>query len=153
MGCVLLPAIPGYEVDFADYGPQLTRGFRALKLWMSIKLFGMDAFREAVARGIELAERAEAIVRSHEAFEVVSPASLGCVTFRYAPPGWDSDRMNELNRRIVKRILDDDYAFVTSTQLGDRTVLRLCTINPRTSEEDLRETSRRLHDFGVQESV
>jgi glutamate/tyrosine decarboxylase-like PLP-dependent enzyme len=141
------------EVDFADYGLQLTRGFRALKLWMSIKLFGMDAFREAVARGIELAELAEEIVRSHEAFEVVSAASLGCVTFRYAPPGWDSDRMNELNRRIVKRNLDDDYAFVTSTQLGDRTVLRLCTINPRTSDEDLRETIRRLYDLGVQESV
>ena len=141
------------EVDFADYGLQLTRGFRALKLWMSIKLFGMDAFRKAVARGIELAEIAEALVRSHDEFEVVTAASLGCVTFRYKRRGWDSDQLNALNRRIVQRILDDDYAFVTSTQLGDRTVLRLCTINPRTSEEDLSETIRRLRDFGVEESV
>ena len=70
----------GSEVNFADRGLQLTRGFRALKLWMSIKVFGADAFRDAVEHGVALAEHAERMLARDPTWEVVTPARLGIVT-------------------------------------------------------------------------
>ena len=71
------------EVNLADYGIQLTRSFRALKLWLSIKTFGLAAFREAVARGFELAELAERELRAKAGWEILSPAQMGIVCFQF----------------------------------------------------------------------
>jgi glutamate/tyrosine decarboxylase-like PLP-dependent enzyme len=134
----------GEEVNFCDRGVQLTRNFRALKLWMSIKVFGAAAFREAITWGLRLAELAERHLRECDCFEVVTPAQLGVVSFRYAPPGITAERAEAVNQRLVGAMLKDGYAVLTSTVLRQRTVLRLCTINPRTTEEEIVETVRRL---------
>ncbi|HEX2094573.1 MAG TPA: aminotransferase class V-fold PLP-dependent enzyme [Longimicrobiaceae bacterium] len=136
------------EVNFGDYGIQLTRSFRALKLWMSLQVFGLRAFREAIGRGIRLAELAEGILREGPRWEVVTPAQLAVVTFRYVPPGATPEATDELNGRMVGEMLADGFALATSTVLRGRTVLRLCTINPRTTEPDIRETLRRLEAIG-----
>ena len=136
------------EVNFCDRGVQLTRNFRALKLWMSLKVFGLAAFREAIARGMRLAEVAEQRLREAGCFEVVTPAQLGVVTFRYAPPGLAADQIEAVNQGLVTATLADGYAVLTSTVLRERTVLRLCTINPRTTEEEIAETVRRLAALG-----
>ncbi|HSR31374.1 MAG TPA: aminotransferase class V-fold PLP-dependent enzyme, partial [Anaerolineae bacterium] len=65
------------EVNFSDYGIQLTRGFRALKLWMSLQVFGLSAFAAALNRGFELAELAESVVDQLPGWEVVTPAQMG----------------------------------------------------------------------------
>ncbi|MSP82671.1 MAG: decarboxylase [Alphaproteobacteria bacterium] len=137
------------EINFCDHGIQLTRGFRALKLWMTIKVFGLDALTAAVQRGIDLAETAGRLIAAHPRFEVVTPPSLGVVTFRYRPAAaLDEGEIDSLNRRIVAAMLDDGFALVTSTLIRGRTVLRLCTINPRTTEGDLAATLARLADLG-----
>jgi glutamate/tyrosine decarboxylase-like PLP-dependent enzyme len=122
------------EVNPCDYGIQLTRGFRALKVWMSVNYFGVEAFRAAVERGFELAEVAERKLRSMEGWEVVTPAQMGVVCFgrRGADAGF-YPRMHDL-------MLADGFALATSTVLKGRTVLRLCTINPRTTESDVERT-------------
>lgn len=125
------------EVHLCDYGIQLTRGFRALKVWLSLSTFGMNAFREAVARGFTLAEFAERELRSVRGCSIVSPAAMGIVCFRFG----ESDAEQS---RIVEGMLREGYAFLTSTRLRGQACLRLCTINPRTTEEDLRETIQRL---------
>ena len=137
----------GEEVNFRDWGVQLTRGFRAFKLWMTVQVFGMDAMREAVAWGVRLAEAAERELRASEAWEVVTPAQLGIVTFRFrgAPEG---PAMDDLQRRITAGLAADGYALLSTTELRGRTVLRLCTINPRTTEDEIRETIRRLERIG-----
>ncbi|HVF59379.1 MAG TPA: aminotransferase class I/II-fold pyridoxal phosphate-dependent enzyme [Thermoanaerobaculia bacterium] len=133
------------EVNFCDLGIELTRGFRALKLWLSLQVFGLAAFRRAVERGIELAERAEALLRAApERWRVVAPASLGVVCFRWAPPGLPEAALERANRGVSDGLLADGTAFASSTRLGGRTVLRLCTINPRTTEEDLAWTLERM---------
>ncbi|MBS7623634.1 aminotransferase class V-fold PLP-dependent enzyme, partial [Candidatus Bathyarchaeota archaeon] len=71
------------EINLCDYGIQLTRSFRALKLWMSMRIFGLRAFREAVSRGMALAKLAEDMLRRLPNWEIVTPAQLGIVTFRY----------------------------------------------------------------------
>ena len=74
--------VTGGEVNFRDRSLQLTRGGRALKLWLSVRVFGLAAFRDAVARGIALAEHAEALLAARPGWEVVTPAQLGIVCFR-----------------------------------------------------------------------
>lgn len=135
------------EINFCDYGTQLTRSFRALKLWMSLKCFGLDAFRRAVTKGFKLAEYTEHVIRENPLLEVVTPAQMGILTFRFISDLPD-ERLNELNRSIVDKIIIDGYAMVATTQLRDRVVLRMCTINPRTTEDDIRQTLQKITKFG-----
>jgi glutamate/tyrosine decarboxylase-like PLP-dependent enzyme len=122
------------EVNPCDYGIQLTRGFRALKVWMSMQYFGLDAFRAAIERGFVLAEIAEAKLRSMPRWEVATPAQMGIVSFRRR----DADE--SFYPKIHDAMLRDGYALATSTVLNGRTALRLCTINPRTTDADIEKT-------------
>jgi len=132
------------EVNFSEHGIQLTRSFRALKLWMTLKVFGRKSVAEAVSRGFERAEQAEQLLRKKAAWTVVTRAQMGVVTFRCEPTGMSDDAVDELNRRLASAIREDGTAFLTKTSLNDRPVLRLCPINPRTTSEALRETVDRL---------
>jgi aromatic-L-amino-acid/L-tryptophan decarboxylase len=126
------------EFNFTDHGLQLTRSFRALKLWMSIKVFGMAAFRAAIDRGFAQAEFVEARLRTMPGWEIVTPAHMGIVCFRYA----SADDAAHL--RLVQKVLQDGFALITSTVLRQRSVLRTCTINPRTTNEDIERSLERL---------
>jgi glutamate/tyrosine decarboxylase-like PLP-dependent enzyme len=130
------------ETNPADYGIQLSRGFRALKVWLSINTFGFAAFRDAVTRGFELAEFAEGELRRRRNCEILSPAEMAIVAFRF---GAD----DALQTRLVDQMLRDGFAFLTSTTLKGRTALRLCTINPRTTEQDIVQTIDRLEKFAL----
>ena len=123
------------EVNPCDYGIQLTRTFRALKLWMSIQYFGLEAFRTAMERGFELAEFAESKLRCMPGWEIVTPAQLGIVTFHH--PSADYKKLHDA-------MLQDGFALATSTVLKGRTVLRFCTINPRTTEDDIIRTIEQI---------
>ena len=127
------------EVHFGNRSLELTRRSRAVKLWLSFKTYGAGRMRAAVARGMALAEAAEAILRrSPQVWEIVTPAQLGIVTFALR----HGDAVTHAER--AKALSDSGYAVVTSTTLKGRSVLRLCTINPLTTEDDLEETIRRL---------
>lgn len=122
------------EVNPCDYGIQLTRGFRALKVWMSMQYFGLDAFRAAVERGFALAELAEGKLRRMPRWRVVTPAQMGIVSFERR------DASHGFYHRMHDAMLRDGFALATSTVLNGRTVLRLCTINPRTTDLDVEQT-------------
>jgi len=122
------------EVNPCDYGIQLTRGFRALKVWMSIQYFGLDAFRAAIDRGFVLAEIAERKLRDMANWELVTPAQMGIVCFRRR------EAQESFYPRLHEAMLRDGFALATSTVLNGRTTLRLCTINPRTTDDDIEQT-------------
>ena len=127
------------EVDFRSRSPEVSRRARALKLWMTFRTYGAERLREAVERGIALAEYAEAYLRDRPVdWEVVSPAQLGIVCFALRSP-----REGEHGRR-ARAIADHGYAAVSSTVLKGRGVLRLCTTNPLTTEDDIAGTIDRL---------
>lgn len=126
------------EVSFRDRGPQLSRGSRALKLWLSMHTFGLDAFRGAIDRCIDNAERAQRAIEASDTLEVVTPAQLGIVTF--APRGRDAGGLAE-------RVVAEGFAAPSSTVLRGRTVLRMCTINPRTTDEDVDRTVERIAEL------
>ncbi len=135
------------QTNPCDLGVQLTRGARALKLWMSIRTFGLDAFRAAIRRGLEMARLTEAELLSAGCWEIVTPANLGMVSFRYAPPGMDAREADAITDRLVAAAYADGYAMISSTRLRGRTALRMCPINPRTTEADIRTTVARLAEL------
>lgn len=137
------------EVHFSDLGVQLTRGFRALKLWMSLQVFGLAAFRSAVERTLDLAERAESRLRESGRWRVVAPARLGVVAFRWAPPGLTEREADEVTRDLAEASLLDGWAFVSSTMLRGRPALRLCTLNPRTTDEEILQVVERLERLAI----
>ena len=134
---VYLRDTEGGEVNFRDRSVQLTRGARALKLWLSVRIFGVAAFRDAVAHGIALAEHAESVLRARPGWEVVSPAQLAIVCFRR-----DGDDAEQT--RIAEAMVADGFAAPSTTELAGRVALRLCTINPRTTFEDVERTIERM---------
>lgn len=131
-------------LSYYDYGPELTRRFRALKLWMSLRMFGVDAFRDAVAHGIALAERAQALLAARPHWSVTTPAQLGIVTFRPHAAELPPADVDALTRDIAAKTLPDGFAMVLSTELDGRPVLRLCTTHPETSEADVAAVIDRL---------
>ena len=135
------------QINFYDYGVQLTRGFRALKLWMSLKVFGLESFRAAVETGLANAEHVQSLLEKDTCWEIMTPARLGIVTFRYVRKGAELEELNALNKRIATKLIYDGYAMVVPTYIGETLVLRLCPINPRTTREDLEGTIERLKGF------
>ncbi|MCZ6836132.1 MAG: pyridoxal-dependent decarboxylase [Planctomycetota bacterium] len=141
------------EINFRDYGVQLTRNFKALKLWMSLQVFGLDAFREAVDHGIQLARFTQHYLESEakrDRWEVVSQASLGIICFRYLPPGIEDEQaIDAFNLALIDAMYDSGYAMVSSTLIDDRPVLRFCAINPRTTEDDIRSTIEKFEEMAI----
>lgn len=139
----------GEEINLWDYSPELTRPFRALKLWMSLQVFGADAFAAALDRTFYLAEFAERQLRADSFWEVTTPSQMAVLTFRAVPGEWKTstsdsaeikNKLDALNRAVAARMQVESFALVLSTELRGQTVLRLCTINPRTTEEDITKT-------------
>ena len=106
------------EVNFCDLGIELTRGFRALKLWLTIQLVGLDNFRAAIAKGIAMAELAESRLRATARFEITSPAQLGIVSFRYLPENHPD--ANAFQLALSKAVIEDGFAFEISALLDNR---------------------------------
>ena len=139
----------GDGVNFCDRGPELTRRFRAFKLWMSIKAFGLTAFRRAIEIGLDNARFAENQLRAGGEWEILTPATLGVLTFRYRPNGLSESDLNRINLSVSQRCVAHGFAMVVTTELRGKTALRLCTINPRTSQQDIVETIQHLERTGA----
>ena len=130
------------EVNFADRGIELTRPARALKIWLSIQYFGLDAFRSAIDTSLDLALAAEQQIRDSESLELLTPAALGIVCFRRRVDGAGEHEHERANTLLVERIAEDGLAMVSSTRLVERYALRLCVLNHRTRAEDVERVLR-----------
>ena len=126
------------EVNFSDLGVQLTRSCRALKVWMSLRYFGLPAFRAAVDRCLDLALHAERRIAASSELELMSPASLGIVTFRRHPAGVDDEAsLERINAGLADRIERGGEVFVSTGRVRGRYVLRLCVLNHSTSQAEV----------------
>ena len=136
--------------NFSDRGLQLSRSVRALKVWMSVQTFGMEAFRQAVSKGMALATQAEEYVSESQLLEMLNPASLGIVCFRINPDDTsiDEEELTEINKTILARMFWEDKAFISSTLLHGKFSLRLCIVNHTTTWDDVRETLKAIERFG-----
>jgi aromatic-L-amino-acid decarboxylase len=128
------------EVNFADYGEQLSRYSRALKVWFSMQYYGTAAVRAAQDEAMTLAELAERIVRESPDMEVLTPAQFGIVCFRMHPKGMDDqDKLNAFNERVNEIVNRTGFVLMSSTRLRGALSLRLCIPGYRTREKDVRD--------------
>jgi glutamate/tyrosine decarboxylase-like PLP-dependent enzyme len=135
------------DVNFFERGVQLTRSFKALKLWLSMRAFGLAEFRRAMEVGFEMADHAERTLRAAGTWDIVTPSQLGVVTFRWRDAARTAAEIDAITRETVDLMREDGYALVMSTALQRRPVLRLCPINPATNAAEIDETIRRLGTF------
>ncbi|MEJ7812704.1 MAG: aminotransferase class I/II-fold pyridoxal phosphate-dependent enzyme [Gemmatimonadaceae bacterium] len=141
----------GEQVNFADYGEQLTRYSRALKVWLSVSYFGVVEIGRAIERGMELATYAEALVRAEPAMEILSPAQFGVVCFRVRPAGVDDPtRLDALNERVNAAVNAGGRYFISSTRLRGAFSLRICVLGFRTTEDDIEGVVRAVRDAGAE---
>ncbi len=141
------------EVNLYDHGVQLTRGFRALKFYMSIKTFGLASFREAVQIGCDTAKETETFLRQRPDWEIVSPATLGVLAFRYKPAesNLSGEEVDALNEHLSKEIVASGHAMLVTTVLKGMVVLRMCLINPRIEfDRDVRSTILALEEIAAE---
>ena len=126
------------EVNFSDLGLQLTRTCRSLKLWISVRYFGLGAFRAAVDRCLDLALHAQHAIEESPELELMSPASLGVVTFRRHPEGVDDEAVLErVNADLAERIERSGEVFLSTGRVRGRYVLRLCILNYSTTQVEV----------------
>jgi glutamate/tyrosine decarboxylase-like PLP-dependent enzyme len=134
------------ELNFCDQGIALTRRFRALKIWFSIKLLGVGWFRRLIEHCCALTDYAEALLEQTGCFEITSGRKLSIVCFRYVPraPGAGDG----LQEAIAEELLRSGRAFLSTTRLSGRTTLRLCFVNWRTTAADVEEVIATLQAIG-----
>jgi len=122
----------------SEFGFQQTRGFRALKVWMAMKEFGLDGYKAAIEENIALAAYLADRVRSSPDFELTAPPGLSVVCFRL--PGRsldDEEAIAALNRAVLERLQLGGEAFLSSTELRGRFTLRACIVNYRSTRRDI----------------
>ena len=141
------------EINFCDYGLQLTRSFRALKVWMAVKTYGAGRLRKVIDQCLDLTEYAAQLFAQSPRFEIVTSPSLGVFTFRYVPArlpaGVEREGyLNKLNDSLTARIIGSRRIMLSSTRLEGRHVLRFCVLNHRSRKEDIRAAREIILELG-----
>lgn len=138
-------------VDFCQISPELSRGFRGLRLWLPIKMHGIGVFRRQLEEKLELAAWAAEELRRIPAIEIVAEPQLSIVAFRLVRPGHTAEQLDVLNRAWLEGVNRRRRVFLTGTVLGARFALRLCILSFRTHRdrvemalEDLRAAAAEL---------
>jgi len=127
---------PEGEVSAADYSPELSRSYRGLRVWLPLKLFGVQAFRENLAEKLDLARWLDQRFREEPGFVCLAEPDLSVVPFRFRPRSGD---INEFNRRLLKNIVKSQRLFLSSTLLKGQFVLRACILSFRTHQAEVEE--------------
>ena len=125
------------EVWFNEYGIALSRGFRALRVWMALKAYGADAFGRVMDGTMALAHDLAGRVDAHPDLERLAPVGCDVVCLRYAPAGVADARLDEVNHEIVLRVQESGVAIVSETVLDGTVAIRAAIGNHRTRAEDI----------------
>ena len=123
-----------------DLGPEMSRPHRALKLWFTLQAMGTDKLADIIDYSFYNAKLAQRRLLEKGTWEITSPPMCGAITFRYAPQGYDEAQLDALTSAISRRINDDGYAFIVTSTIKGKRVLRMCMINGNTTTEDVLST-------------
>ncbi|RYZ51551.1 MAG: decarboxylase, partial [Proteobacteria bacterium] len=139
--------MPPYEsshmrLEYSDISPELSRDFRGLRLWLSLKVFGLEAFREHLSTKWQQARWTCAALRDHGAFEIVAEPDLSLFAWRLK-----NDESNEKTKRLFQTINATGRFFLTSCEIKGKFTIRTCILGFRTQESDLEELTKWLFDY------
>jgi glutamate/tyrosine decarboxylase-like PLP-dependent enzyme len=129
-----------------EYGLQTTRGFPALKVWMSLKEHGIQKFGHLIDQNIAQGHYLSALIEAEPTLELVAPTNINIVCYRYRPHGLDGDGLKALNAEIMLRLQEGGISTVSDTTVLGEHCLRVAINDHRTRRDDLklliRETIR-----------
>ncbi len=124
-------------VDFCQLSPELSRGFRGLRVWLPFKVAGVGAFRDALNEKLDLARWAADRLRAVDGIEIVAEPELSVVAFRAVRAGKSDDELNRMNRRLLEAVNRKQRVFLTGTTVRGRFFLRICVLSIRTHQDRL----------------
>ena len=138
-------------IDFCEVSPELSRDFRGLRVWLPIKMYGIETFRASLDEKLDLTTWAVDELRTIPHMEIVAEPRLSLAAFRLVPPGRTEDDVNALNRQLLDAVNARRNVYLTATSLGGRFTLRLCVLSFRTHRDrmeqcltDIRESVEEL---------
>jgi glutamate/tyrosine decarboxylase-like PLP-dependent enzyme len=140
----------GGDPWYCDYGIELSRGFRALKVWSCLRAYGLDRLGRKISDNCRQAARMARLVEAADQLELGAPVVLNVCCFRYAPKGVDAGDQDALNRRIATRLQLDGKVVFSTTRLDGRTFLRAAIVNHRTRDEDIDLAVAAVHQACVE---
>ena len=141
----------GSYLNMFDIGIELTRPARGLKLWMTLQVLGTELLGSAIEQGFKQAKWAEESVSGRKNWEILSPAQLAMLNFRFAPADLTEEEKDALNETVSQRLNETGYAAMFTTVLRGKTCLRLCAIHPETTRQDIVTTIDILDRFANEE--
>jgi glutamate/tyrosine decarboxylase-like PLP-dependent enzyme len=133
-----LSADPVEGFAFFEESLELSRRFRALKLWLSLRYHGFAAFRESIRADLTHAQRLVEAIRKEAQLELVAPAELSAVCFRYTgTPALQQEDPNRFNQAVLKRVVERGHVYLSNASLRGKFCLRACIVNHRTKDADV----------------
>ena len=123
---------------FFDQTIELSRRFRALKLWLSLRYHGLEAFRAAIAENLAQANLLADLIDADPSLELLAPVELSAVCFRFRNGVDDLDSLNQLNETILRDVNSAGYVLLSNASVRGTVGLRACITNHRTTEQDIR---------------
>jgi aromatic-L-amino-acid decarboxylase len=136
------------HIWFSDYGLELSRQFRALKVWMSIKEHGLDRFGRMIDRNVEQAHYFGELVDKEPTMELMAPIGMDIVCFRFNPGGLNDAALNILNKEILMQLHETGIAAPSYTTLNDKYCLRIAIANHRSTQADFDLLAREVVRIG-----
>ncbi len=133
----LQQGLAGGDPWYCEYGPELSRGFRALKVWFTLKSYGLDRFGQSISRNCEQARYLGALVRAANYLELLADVTLNIVCFRFAVPGLTEPELDEVNAGIVADLQLLGIAAPSTTRIRGKLAIRVAITNHRTCLDDL----------------
>ncbi|MHA2037514.1 MAG: pyridoxal phosphate-dependent decarboxylase family protein [Promethearchaeota archaeon] len=126
------------EIRFSDYGPQLSRGFRALKVWMSIKEHGIDKLGTIIEQNIQQARYLTKLIENDKRLEILAPTEINIVNFRYNDGSIDINALNKLNEELLFQLQERGIAVPSNTMINGNFAIRVAIVNHRSVKEDFK---------------
>lgn len=120
-----------------NYGFELSRSFKALKVWMSLKEFGVDKYASLIAKNNEQARYLGHQVSKHAQLRLLTPVTMSIVCFQFVAPALDTETINQLNQEIIVQLQEQGIASPSSTILKGNYCIRVCIVNHKTKKNDL----------------
>jgi len=140
--------LAGGDPWYCDYGIDLSRGFRALKVWFTLREFGIARLGAKISENCRQARRMAELVQQSDDLELLAPAPLNICCFRYAPAEIPEHQLNRLNEAIMVALQDVGMAVLSTTKIGSRLGLRAAIVNHRTRFEDIDQTIEAVQRTG-----
>lgn len=133
--------------DGWDLGIEMSRPHRCLKFWFTLQAMGTDLLADVIDYSFFNAKLVEKELTKLKGWEITSKPCCGAITFRYVPEGMDDKQIDDFNGLISKAIIDSGFAYIVTSTIKNKRILRLCLINGNTTSEDVTETIAKLDEI------